>query len=83
MKNVDVIDRSVVDNFIDRIIVCGDGKIIVILKFDTVYENLITPRIIYNTDSVYSNLTFIHHMSVPLKWNALHPILSVRCSDRA
>lgn len=31
IKKVDVIDRNVVENFIDRIIVCGDGNVIVIL----------------------------------------------------
>lgn len=85
MKKVDVIDRSVVENFIDRIIICGDGRIVVILKFGTVYENLLTPKVIipFVADSIYSNLKFIRCPQKDcIDWQKTFHALSVRCSDR-
>lgn len=85
MKKVDVIDRSVVDNFIERIIVCGDGRIIVILKFGTVYENLVTPKVIipFSTDRACLNLKFYRGSQDDyINWQKTICGLSVRCSDR-
>lgn len=86
MKKVDVIDRSVVDNFIERIIVCGDGRIIVILKFGTVYENLVTPKVIipFSTDRACLNLKFYRGSQDDyINWQKTICGLSVRCSDRS
>lgn len=86
MKKVDVIDRSVVENFIDRIIVCGDGNVIIILKFGTVYKNIITSKFIvpFSFDGICSNLRFISCCQEDgIDWQNPFHTLSVRCSDKA
>lgn len=76
MKQVTVIDRSVVDNFIDRIIVYGDGKIAVILKFGTTQEYLncntgapemLIPWNIYDIN--FSGCPVPHKSEVQIVWN--------------
>lgn len=86
IKKVDVIDRSVAENFIDRIIVCADGNVIVILKFGTVYNNIITQEYIIplSFDGICSNLRFINcRQDDDVDWQNMFFSLSVRCSDRA
>lgn len=86
IKKVDVIDRSVVENFIDRIIVCGNGNVIVILKFGTVYKNIITQEYILplSFDGICSNLRFVScRQDADVDWQNMFFSLPVRCSDRA
>lgn len=51
MKQIQDIDRAVVENFIDRIIINKDGRINVILKFDTAFEALFKTKVISYLDS--------------------------------
>lgn len=86
IKQVQVIDRSVVENFIDRVIVFGDGRIAVVLKFGTAYQNLITSKMIipFSNDNLYTNLKYIRQPQKDcIDWQSTLHVLSVRCSDRA
>lgn len=91
LKEVDTIDRNVVENFIDRIIVYGDGKIMVVLKFGTTYKSVTTyesaavPQIIFQKVFLDCfNLQFIPSQSnVSVVWSKTILPLSVGCSDRA
>lgn len=86
MKEIKTIDRCVVDNFIDRIIIDKDGKVIIILKFSTTYEGINNPQIFIPSKDDDSNkisweLTFMNEQS--LFEESIKSLSSVRCLDRA
>jgi len=71
---------------ISSTIVCGDGKVIVILKFGTVYKNIITQEYILplSFDGICYNLRFIScRQEDGIDWQNAFRVLSVRCSDKA
>lgn len=89
MKQIKVIDRQVVENFIDRIIIHKDGTINVTLKFNSSLNALIKPVVYtdygsspyFPVDNVtISNLKFINNKEEIGKY-ILYMQLG-RCSDR-
>lgn len=52
MKQIKVIDRSVVLNFIDKIIINADGRIDIILKFGTSYKAVYKPEVLFDYSSI-------------------------------
>lgn len=88
IQKIEVFDRTVVENFIDRIIVNADGSIAIILKFSTTYEALLKPEVANNIDedipylneSAFRNLQFITNISA---WKESILRMSARCSNTA
>ncbi|MBQ1173462.1 MAG: recombinase family protein [Lachnospiraceae bacterium] len=88
MKQIEEIDRSVVDNFIDRIIIGVDGKVTIILKFGTSFDAFMQNRVLLAYDGTgdiqeipFYNLQFIQNLE-DFKEGILYYQLG-RCSDRA
>lgn len=89
MKQINMIERSIVEKFIDRIVVNRNGKINIILKFNSIYEALLEQKeLIYfdeskqkiNTWSI-TNLKYIKEYT-EFQMN-MSDTPSARCSDGA
>ncbi len=87
MKQIREVDREVVENFIDRIIVGSDGKVAVILKFATAFEAM--PKVCVGMEAVPAYMKGVEVLNFKNITAAdmrelvrLNPFLSVRCSDK-
>lgn len=88
MKQISEINRAVVDNFIDKIIMGGDGKIVIILKFNNIFEAFVenqtvnVPSKVPYIDKIPScNLKFVDNFE-EFRKHILY-FRSGRCSDVA
>ena len=75
MKQINTIDRTVVNNFIDKIIIGNDGNICIILKFGTSFDALLQNQMYFSyngKDSIkelpFLNIKFIQNISVLFKF---------------
>ena len=88
MKQIEEIDRTVVDNFIERIVVNNDGNVTIILKFSTSFDMSVhSPIVIYSyaqemiANGTINNVKFLRDME---NWKKeIVKYLSVRCVDEA
>lgn len=90
MKQIQDIDRTVVENFIDRVIINKDGRINVILKFDTAFEALFKTKVISYLDSngkvpVLKDIEIeeIKYIKDVRELEELNASMSVSCSYKA
>ena len=88
MKQIEEIDRAVVDYFIDRIIVGVDGRVTIILKFGTTFDAFMQSRVLLAFDGTgdikeipFFNVKFIQNIE-DFKEGILY-YQSGRCSDMA
>ncbi|MCI6065131.1 hypothetical protein MR818_07125 [bacterium] len=88
MKQIEKIDRAVVDNFIDRIIIGADGRVTIILKFGTSFDAFIKNQVYLTYDGEtgvkeipFLNLKFVQNLE-DLR-NGILYYQSGRCSDTA
>ena len=88
MKQIEEIDRAVVDNFIDRIIVGVDGRVTIILKFGTTFDAFMQSRVLLAFDGTgdikempFFNVKFIQNIE-DFREGILY-YQSGRCSDMA
>ena len=89
MKQIHEINRTVVENFIDKIIINKDGRINIVLKFDTIYEALYETKVISYIDFV-GNKPVLQDMKIEgfryitdvRQLEKLNTSMSVSCSDR-
>lgn len=88
MKQIEKIDRAVVDNFIDRIIIGADGRVTIILKFGTSFDAFIKNQVSLTYDGEtgdkeipFLNLKFVQNLE-DLR-NGILYYQSGRCSDTA
>ena len=88
MKQIEKIDRAVVDNFIDRIIIGADGRVTIILKVGTSFDAFVKNQVFltYDDDSGMNEIPFLNLRFVQNLEDLRNGILyyqSGRCSDRA
>lgn len=50
MKQIKEFDKSVVDNFIERIIIAADGKVTIVLKFGTTFDAIMQNKLLFTYD---------------------------------
>ena len=89
MKQIHEINRTIVENFIDKIIINKDGRINIVLKFDTIYEALYETKVISYIDFV-GNKPVLQDMKIEgfryitdvRQLEKLNTSMSVSCSDR-
>lgn len=88
MKQIEKIDRAVIDNFIDRIIIGADGRVTIILKFGTSFDAFIKNQVSLTYDGEigdkeipFLNLKFVQNLE-DLR-NGILYYQSGRCSDTA
>lgn len=88
IKQIKEIDRVIVDNFIDRIIVNVDGRVIIVLKFGATFEAFMKNSVLRTYDDVkdieelpFFNLKIVKNIE-DFKEGILY-FQSGRCFDRA
>ena len=86
MKQIKEFDKSVVDNFIERIIIAADGKVTIVLKFGTTFDAIMQNKLLFTYDGKgdedipFLNLKFI--TDIDEFRNHILYYQSLRCSDR-
>lgn len=87
IKQIKDLDRTVIDNFIDRIIVAVDGKITIIMKFGTIFDVFMQTQVMLTYDDSegfkeipLNNIKFIKTMEDFKK--VMPSYRSVRCLNR-
>lgn len=88
MKQIDKIDRTVVENFIDRIIVGVDGKVTIVLKFGSTFDAFMQKRVYLTCNGTgeineipFLNVKFINTLADYKEGIRYYQLGS--CSDRA
>lgn len=88
IKQIHQIDRTVVEHFIDKIIIDKDGKVEIVLKFGTVFEAFIhkhmqsvSDSLEYTSEIPFYNIKFVSNLK-DLKESILYCQLG-RCFDKA
>ena len=87
IKQIKDLDRTVIDNFIDRIIVAVDGNITIIMKFGTIFDVFTQTQVMLTYDDSegfkeipLNNIKFIKTMEDFKK--VMPSYRSVRCLNR-